>query len=223
MIRRILKVKNKLFRRSHKASSTSNPAPSFVYEPLEPGQIRVLQLAAGKKGDIVSGELLIANIDDDSLKYDALSYMWGDPAPTNTIYLSGKALPIASNLNTALHYLRYTDKTLIIWIDAICINQEDEIERAEQVQLMRRLYSGASTVRVWINEPDIDANSQAVAALKRFHVAVDAIHNSNDFNASLESKLGEDPNFWTPVMPIFSTEYWGRAWYGSSTQRLHVV
>jgi hypothetical protein len=211
-IGRIPKPKN---RSSHQHQMALVSAPRFVYEPLEPDHIRVLQLAAGKKGDTLSGEILITSIDDDSFEYNALSYMWGDPAPTNTIYLSGKALPIASNLNTALHYLRYTDRPLIIWIDAICINQEDEIERTEQVQLMRRLYSGASTVRVWINEPDIDANSQAVTALRNFRDDIDAMCNDGqDFETTMNLTLGEDPSFWAPIVPILTNEYWGRAWYG---------
>jgi hypothetical protein len=218
MIRRILQTKNKLFRRSQKA------APSFVYEPLEPSQIRVLRLSAGEKGDALSGELIIAKIDDNNLEYDALSYMWGDPAPTNNIHLSGKALPIASNLNTALHYLRYTDKPLSIWIDAICINQEDDTERAEQVQLMRRLYSGASMVRVWIDEPNIDSKSQAVAALVRFYEEFSAMYSDNlNIDRSSESMLGDNPRFWAPITPIFTNAYWGRVWYGSSTRRLCVV
>jgi hypothetical protein len=199
-------------------------APSVVHEPLEPGEIRVLQLSAGKRGDDLSGELLITNINDDSLNYDALSYMWGDPAPTNSIYLSGKALPIASNLNTALQYLRYTDKPLIIWIDAVCINQENETERAEQVQLMRRLYSGASMVRVWVDEPSIDGNSQVVAALVRFYEEVNAMYiANNDLARSFVTGLGDDPRFWAPIMPIYTNEYWSRAWYDSLTRRLYVV
>jgi hypothetical protein len=229
MIRRILKVKNKLFRRSHKASSTSNPAPSFVYEPLEPGQIRVLQLAAGKKGDALSGELLITSIDEESFEYDALSYMWGDPAPTNTIHVSGKALSIASNLNTALHYLRHISRPLIIWIDAVCINQEDEIERAEQVQLMRHVYSRASTVRIWIDDPDIDGDSPAVEALKVIHVALDDFDwlNSENLEARYKETLclcmGEDPYFWAPVIPILTNEYWSRAWYDFPILRRQVL
>jgi hypothetical protein len=217
MIRGVLETTNRLIRRFHEGLSASI-APSFVYEPLEPGQIRVLQLAPGQKDDFFSGELITANIDDDALKYDALSYMWGDPAPMNTIYLSGKALPIASNLNTALHYLRYTDKPLVIWIDAICINQKDEIERAGQVQLMRRLYSGASMVRVWIDEPSIDGNSQVVAALIRFYEEVNAMYiANNDLARSFVTGLGDDPRFWAPIMPIYTNEYWSRAWYDSST------
>jgi hypothetical protein len=120
-----------------------------------------------------------------------------------------------------LHYLRYTDKPTVIWIDAICINQTDKTERSEQVQLMRRLYSGASTVRIWINEPDIDGTSEAITALKKFHEAFDPY--ISDLKEAYLLKMGEDPSFWAPVIPIFTNEYWARAWYGSSMQRRHFL
>ncbi|KAF2034246.1 hypothetical protein EK21DRAFT_41779, partial [Setomelanomma holmii] len=81
---------------------------------------------------------------------DALSYMWGDPTPTDKIKLQGTPLPIANNLATALRSLRYADKSLLTWIVAICINQQDLSERSKHVQLMRQLYRRAATVRVWI-------------------------------------------------------------------------
>ena len=104
-------------------------------------------MAPGNKDDALIGELLVANFDDNAIEYDALSYMWGDPAPTD-IWISDKALPIANNLTTALQHLRYDGKPLIIWIDAICIDQQNNDERAEQVPLMRLLYKRASTVRI---------------------------------------------------------------------------
>jgi hypothetical protein len=191
------------------ASISSDPddTPDFVYEPLQPDEIRILQLAPGHNEDTLIGELSVANIEDNAIKYDALSYMWGDPAPAGKIYISGKALPIASNLTVALHHLRYTEKPLIIWIDAICINQQNYDERAKQVQLMRKLYNRADTVRIWINEPGVDRDCDAVVALQNFPKVL------RDKNEELTS-MGEDPSFWDPLVPIFANQYWKRVWYG---------
>jgi hypothetical protein len=188
-------------------SSSLDATPDFVYEPLQPDEIRILQLAPDHKGHALIGKLSIANIEDSAIKYDALSYMWGDPAPADRIYISGKALLIASNLTVALHHLRHADKSLSIWIDAICIDQQNYDERAEQVQLMRKLYKRADTVRIWINEPGIDSKCDAVTALQNFPRV------GNDPIALLKS-MGEDPIFWDPVVPIFANKYWNRAWYG---------
>jgi hypothetical protein len=184
----------------------SDALQDFVYEPLQPDQIRILQLAPGHKDDTLVGELLVSSFNDNAIEYDALSYMWGDPAPADRIYLSGKTLPIASNLATALHHLRYVDKPLIIWIDAICIDQQNNDERAKQVLLMRHLYKLASIVRIWINEPGVDSKCDAVIALQNFPVDL-----SND-DERVKS-MGDEPTFWDPIVPIFTNKYWTRAWY----------
>jgi hypothetical protein len=188
------------------AAATPYATKHFTYKPLEPGQIRILQLAPGNKGDTLVGELLIADFDERFIQYDALSYMWGDPAPADTIIIASKALPIASNLTNALNHLRYADNPLAIWIDAICINQDDIKERGEQVQLMRKVYTGAETVRIWINEPGIDSNSEAVKALQHFY-------KFSDDHDDGQRGLGADPEFWEPVGPLFRNKYWCRAWY----------
>jgi hypothetical protein len=179
--------------------------PHVIYDPLEHSQIRILRLAPGKKGDTLVGVLLLADFEDKFIEYDALSYMWGDPTPTDTLLLSNRALRISNNLATALRHLRYTEKPLMIWVDAICINQEDIGERSSQVSLMRRIYTSANTVRVWINEPAVDANCEAVAALQAFHLAT----NDPDHG---EARLGADLTLWAPVGPIFTNRYWKRAW-----------
>jgi hypothetical protein len=187
------------------ASLALDVASHYVYEPLEPGQIRILQLAPGNKSETLIGELLIMDFDEKFIEYDALSYMWGDPASTDTIYLSGSALPIASNLATALYHLRYIKSPLTIWVDAVCINQGDIIERSEQVRLMRQLYKRAKSVRIWINEPKTDGTSEAVTALRNF------CKIARNREEGLKS-LGDEPSFWDPVVPIFANEYWSRAW-----------
>jgi hypothetical protein len=192
-------------------SPGSVATPVFVYESLQPSEIRILQLAPGSKDDTLVGELSIANIEDDTIYYDALSYMWGDPAPVGTIYLSGKALSIASNLTIALRHLRYAEKPLVIWIDAICINQQNYDERAKQVQLMRKLYNRANTVRIWINEPGIDRDCDAVVALQNFPEV------GFDPDGILKS-MGENPSFWGPVSVIFENEYWDRVWYETTSK-----
>jgi hypothetical protein len=42
------------------------------------------------------------------------------------------------------------DNTSYLWVDAICINQEDLHERAAQVKIMRRIYSTATRAFIWL-------------------------------------------------------------------------
>jgi hypothetical protein len=184
-------------------AAEDQPIP-FAYQSLKHGYIRILQLQPGNKEDALEGHLTVADINDISIIYDALSYMWGDPTPTDTVYLSGKAFPIADNLAAALYHLRYQEEPLLIWVDAICIDQNDFAERSTQVQLMRQIYKRASTVRIWINEPSVNENADAVTALQNF----DEHYDKDD----LSKALGENPKFWEPIMPIFASPYWNRVW-----------
>lgn len=59
---------------------------------------------------------------------------------------------VTRNLGRALPYLRYTDRPRVLWIDAICVNQNDLIERSKQVQRMANVFTQATRVVVWLGE-----------------------------------------------------------------------
>ncbi|EXJ72327.1 uncharacterized protein A1O5_04831 [Cladophialophora psammophila CBS 110553] len=88
--------------------------------------------------------------------YVALSYVWGDPEPSGHILLNGKPFPVARNLLEFLkHFVRLRRKEWLqeesfLWIDAICIDQENEQERNHQVGLMRSVYQSARLVLIWL-------------------------------------------------------------------------
>ena len=92
---------------------------------------------------------------DDAINYEALSYAWGDPAPTCLITINGKDFLIARELATALLYLRngFGGKDRHLWCDAICINQFDLQEKAHQVRIMFRIFEKAENVIAWLGLP----------------------------------------------------------------------
>jgi hypothetical protein len=55
------------------ATEHQTEAPHIVHDPLERGQIRILEVAAGDMDDPLVGVLLLAGFHDDFIKYDALS------------------------------------------------------------------------------------------------------------------------------------------------------
>ena len=87
-------------------------------------------------------------------KYEALSYTWGSEDLRNSIMLDGKTFLVRENLREALIRLRMPDKERALWIDAICINQDDIPERNQQVRIMPHIYSRAQMVLVWLGLPD---------------------------------------------------------------------
>lgn len=53
---------------------------------------------------------------------------------------------MTTNPEAALCHIRHTDKAVVIWADAICINQEDNVEKSYQVSMMKDIYKDYSQV-----------------------------------------------------------------------------
>ncbi|KAI8292791.1 Heterokaryon incompatibility protein 6, OR allele [Colletotrichum sp. SAR11_240] len=97
----------------------------------------------------------------------ALSYVWGPPTPVQHIFLNGHQFPVGPNLFQALLHLRPNERIrqgFKLWIDAICINQEDIAERSAQVGRMRDIYAAAWQVIIWLG-PEADDSELGMSAL----------------------------------------------------------
>ncbi|KAK0108095.1 hypothetical protein ONS95_002916 [Cadophora gregata] len=103
---------------------------------------------------------------DQSPPYKALSYTWGDASVKVPILVNDSTLHVTSNLFTALEHIRAEDSPVTLWIDAICINQEDDEEKSSQVKMMREIYNTAEHTRSWLG-PAGDGSDGAMAELNR--------------------------------------------------------
>jgi hypothetical protein len=94
---------------------------------------------------------------DEAPPYIALSYVREDPSETSTIFGNGKSVQVTTNLAAALRRIRrrYWDPETL-WIDAICINQKDDVEKSSQVNLMRDVYTNARGVYIWLGDEEGD-------------------------------------------------------------------
>jgi hypothetical protein len=128
------------------------PEP-YLYQTLEEGWIRVLQLSpARQRLDPLQGKLVEVKLDSKH-PYETLSYVWGAQAGTVPILCDGKEILITENCEAALKQLRHKRKPITIWVDAICINQADKLERNSQVGLMGDIYKISSHLRIWLGNP----------------------------------------------------------------------
>lgn len=129
---------------------------THVYRPIEADTtIRVLNLEpALHRSDPLVGTIHTRPIEDDStsplLVYDCLSYCWGRSGKNSEIACDGQRLRITENLETILRRLRRPTSPFLIWIDAICINQDDPVEKTKQVQKMGAIYERAGEVHIWL-------------------------------------------------------------------------
>jgi hypothetical protein len=151
---------------------------SYRYKNLESeDEIRVLRILRGKHGSPVQCTLIPtclpfsgpkpSNSKAETIEYEALSYWWGDSEVTKKILIwryhdpksaSGMMLEVPPfetfyvrpNLYEALQRLRDPEQDIDIWVDAICINQNNLDERTAQVSRMHEIYSEATKVCIWL-------------------------------------------------------------------------
>lgn len=89
----------------------------------------------------------------DHTPYRALSYCWGSPKRSVTLRCNGFKLRISPNLAEGLKKLRaYAAEADVgsFWVDQICINQEDNVERTQQVRIMRSIYKRSTRTIIWL-------------------------------------------------------------------------
>jgi hypothetical protein len=140
------------------ASVTEGEAAASLalYKPLDHSlpQIRLLQLLPGNKGDFIRCRLHPPRFLYEG-GYEALSYVWGNPMDeAKTILVDDTHLHITPNLEGALHCIRDRNNSRYLWIDAVCINQNDNHEKNHQVNLMSDIYSRANRVLVFLGSED---------------------------------------------------------------------
>lgn len=116
-----------------KRKESSQAKVEFPYSELSIplNEIRLLTIQPGKLGDEIHCALHHASLDGLS-EYTALSYTWGDPTNKKSIILGGLQMEVTQNLNDAIQHLRHESATRVLWIDALCINQNDIAERGKQ-------------------------------------------------------------------------------------------
>jgi hypothetical protein len=109
--------------------------------------------------------------------FEALSYVWGKTTNPSKIFVADLAstvdsnpleqyLEITSNLYDALQELRDPTLPRIMWIDAVCINQDDLEERSSQVNFMAKIYSYANQVVIWLGPEDGTKTQELFTAIE---------------------------------------------------------
>jgi len=135
-----------------------------VYTDLpNPTSIRLLTLLPTVVTDRLECRLQVYQNLQDAPTYEALSYVWGSEVKNRPLVCNGADMRITESLDVALRRLRGRDSR-VLWIDQICINQNNNEERSKQVQIMRDIFSSAQDVNIWLGE-DSDRKAMAAKAL----------------------------------------------------------
>ncbi|KAF1932475.1 HET-domain-containing protein [Didymella exigua CBS 183.55] len=155
------------------------------YRVLDPpgNAIRILLLLPGGYTDDVQLVITHEKLQEEKrIPYECLSYTWGSEPPTEKLYVwqessahdgghEPRYLFVRNNLLTALRYLRLAHSPRRIWVDAICINQDNLQEKGREVARMGLIYRMAAHVLVWIG-PEDETTSTAVETIERLSPGV---------------------------------------------------
>ncbi|KAI1274951.1 heterokaryon incompatibility protein-domain-containing protein [Xylaria sp. FL0933] len=135
--------------------SNTNDLSHTLYRTVTadgPDGIRLIHLLPGALTDELRCTLVGADLSA-SPRYEALSYVWGEPVFDATI-ICNKDIPfkITSSLHRALVRMRAIDEIRVLWVDQICINQASKSDRTAQVARMTRIYSQCQNAVVWLGD-----------------------------------------------------------------------
>lgn len=92
-------------------------------------------------------------------RYTAISYTWGSPTIQRKVWIDDKYLLLRENIWNFLHHCSITDfpTPKWLWIDSICINQNDIPEKNYQVALMGEIFSKAERVLIWLGDTSAES------------------------------------------------------------------
>lgn len=191
--------------------------PKYSYSPIEATEIRLLRFLNTNK-DGISGTLQRFSIARDPHllpQYTALSYVWSldgnESTKSGHISIDGAQLHVLDSLQPFFEVL-LTKGTLLDdgwwWIDSICVNQEDNPERASQVKLMNSIYSQAASTTVWLgsSSSDSDQAMDFIAAIRKLtqEVHLQAIEK--------ELRLEHFSSRWEALENLLLRGWWSRVW-----------
>ncbi|KAH7174235.1 heterokaryon incompatibility protein-domain-containing protein [Fusarium flagelliforme] len=126
---------------------------AYTYSPVSKSEIRLVTFKITDQ-DL---EASIKNVQldpEDPIKYTALSYCWGVATDQVEVPCDGKILSITTSLHEAILAINKFSPGQDLWIDQICINQDDLAEKSEQVTKMNLIYDKAETVLAWLGPSD---------------------------------------------------------------------
>ena len=194
---------------------------STIYASLNPAldEIRVLHVSPAME----SSHPIHAQLETISLQrkpaahYEAVSYCWGNPTRQEVIVINSLELAIPASSVEVLRRFRHSDQLRTLWIDAICINQADFSERAQQVMLMGSVYSKSAHTLIWLGDPN-DTTQRAIECIQNnaglIRVLLQAYGGDTqaleaDFATA---KVDRDPANILAIQAFFTAAWFTRVW-----------
>lgn len=181
----------------------------YEYTPLShsDGSIRLLRLHAAPGPTWPIRCSLFHTTLEEAPPYASLSYSWGERIGSQQILIDSEHIFVTPNLKHALRTLRPKpgEDDLLLWVDAVSINQEDIPERNAQTANMRAIYQHAASVIVFLGLENNDSRG--------------AMQLARDLNACISRQQIRDlvnnqrsKGDLKAMVTLFRRQYWWRVW-----------
>lgn len=215
------------------AASPARAAFQPVYQWINADrrEIRLLEVLPGVCPQpihcIVRPACLLAAI---ALQYETVSYCWGQSRKNFPVTLNNQRWLIEGSTGCVLHRVRLPDRSRLVWIDAVCINQNDDVEKSQQVSIMGDIYRCARQNIVYFGEslafsPAIGTTLLAVLADMKKKIPKDATlfemvhHDAYGYNCKMgrDGRLLDPKIGLRPLNTLYSDSWFRRIWVMQSS------
>lgn len=247
---RLLRVAEDQLNKMDFAATNNNPIPGHdifytphneafyaeaSYEELDPmkQEIRLLRLLPAQGENMIECEMTAkVGLEEVRGKYAALSYCAGDPESTHEILVNGVPFNVFANLHHALSEVQNfwaknrAGKDCLLWVDQICTNQQNLLERSHQEGTMRKIYGYAEQVLISLaTRPDTGRGINWLLKMhRRLLVMPDLVAALPDYskqrlcrenilnylNNHMHSKTFKQD--WILMLKMLESQWWKRAW-----------
>jgi hypothetical protein len=181
----------------------------FKYKPIEGRKtIRLLRINQGQLSERIQCRLEDVQLGT-SVAYEAVSYVWGNSKREKSILVDDGILPITKSSYDIIHRRRSMWRDQLIWIDHVCINQDDMVEKASQVELMEDIYKGATRVIAFLGH---STNAHLVQSLfAKLHFKKEGLGMSAESIKAQNLGASKNPQ-WSALAEFFGNQWFRRIW-----------
>jgi hypothetical protein len=212
------------------------PRHGYSHRPLFGKEIRLLTLLPSRDNENPVRALLTHKSITNAGNFRALSYVWGSGVQSCIVETPAGFLRVTPSLHSALRHLRPKSNPITLWVDAVCINQDDTGEKASQIKLLPHVYQHAVSTLVFLGDDTMDDHAIITLMQIRARAKQAEIQSSSPDtpNYGVRTRVGKDewpsclppipsawsdepiPNpgdpFWDHVIRFFGHPWFQRAW-----------
>ncbi|OCK90529.1 uncharacterized protein K441DRAFT_578728 [Cenococcum geophilum 1.58] len=186
----------------------------YSHRPLRDAEIRLLIVLPGNGEETLRIVIFHTSIER-SDQYQALSYVWGTHLQPQMLSTQAGILDVTPSLHAALRHLRQKKEPVILWVDAICINQNDKKEKAQQIRLLPHIFQRATSVIVFLGQDD--RSHHAIETLMQIRAKDTSVLWPKCISPipaswSDQSIPPHDDRMWGDIIEFFQRPWFRRIW-----------